>query len=111
MSLASSGFELKRTRKLLQQWFNLSDPAMKEALYDMELFRQFAGLDNGIEGLPDESTILRFRYLLEEHELSLRIMGAVNATLIAAPIPPRTARASETLKYTRPRRATSGTSA
>ena len=65
----------------LQQWFNLSDPAMEEALYDMELFRQFAGLDTGIERLPDESTILRFRHLLEEHELSLRIMGAVNATL------------------------------
>lgn len=65
----------------LQQWFNLSDPAMEEALYDMELFRQFVGLDSGIECLPDESTILRFRHLLEEHELSLRIMGAVNATL------------------------------
>ncbi len=67
----------------LQQWFNLSDPAMEEALYDMELFRQFARLDGGIDRLPDESTILRFRHLLEQHDLSLRIMGAVNATLAA----------------------------
>ena len=67
----------------LQQWFNLSDPAMEEALYDMELFRQFTGLDGGVDRLPDESTILRFRHLLEQHELSLRIMGAVNATLAA----------------------------
>lgn len=65
----------------LQQWFNLSDPAMEEALYDMELFRQFVRLDSGIERLPDESTILRFRHLLEQHDLSIRIMGAINATL------------------------------
>lgn len=65
----------------LQQWFNLSDPAMEEALYDMELFRQFVHLDSGIERLPDESTILRFRHLLEQHDLSIRIMGAINATL------------------------------
>lgn len=67
----------------LQQWFNLSDLAMEEALYDMALFRQFAGLDVGVHRLPDESTILRFRHLLEEHELSIRILAAVNSTLAA----------------------------
>ena len=67
----------------LQQWFNLSDPAMEEALYDMALFREFVGLDAGEDSLPDESTILRFRHLLEAHTLSLQILATVNATLAA----------------------------
>jgi IS5 family transposase len=65
----------------LQQWFNLSDPAIEESLYDMELLRQLVRLDSGIERLPDESAILRLRHLLEQHDLSIRIMGAINATL------------------------------
>jgi IS5 family transposase len=65
----------------LQQWFGLSDPAMEEALHDVPLYREFARLDAGMERLPDESTILRFRHLLEEHDLSLQIMAAINATL------------------------------
>ena len=67
----------------VQQWFNLSDPAMEEALYDMALFREFVGLDAGEDNLPDESTILRFRHLLEAHDLSLQILATVNATLAA----------------------------
>ncbi|MCB4365497.1 IS5 family transposase [Hydrogenophaga taeniospiralis] len=67
----------------VQQWFNLSDPAMEEALYDMVLFREFVGLDAGEDNLPDESTILRFRQLLEAHNLSLQIQATVNATLAA----------------------------
>ena len=67
----------------LQQWFNLSDPAMEEALYDTPMFREFAGLDAGEDNLPDESTILRFRHLLEAHDLSLQILATVNATLTA----------------------------
>ena len=67
----------------LQQWFNLSDPAMEEALYDTPMFREFAGLDAGEDRLPDESTILRFRHLLEAHNLSLQILATVNATLAA----------------------------
>ena len=67
----------------LQQWFNLSDPAMEEALYDMALFREFVGLDAGEDNLPDESTILRFRHLLEAHNLSWQILATVNATLAA----------------------------
>lgn len=65
----------------IQQWFNLSDPAMEEALYDTPMFREFAGLDMGEENLPDESTILRFRHLLEQNSLSLQILATVNATL------------------------------
>ena len=85
----------------LQQWFNLSDPAMEEAFFDVPLYRQFAQLD-AHERLPDESTILRFRHRLEKHKLAdgilltvndlLREQGlmlkegsAVDATLIAAP--------------------------
>jgi len=67
----------------LQQWFNLSDPAMEEALYDTPMFREFVGLDMGEDHLPDESTILRFRHLLEAHNLSLQILATVNATLMA----------------------------
>ena len=67
---------------LLQQFFGHSDPAMEEALHDIPLYREFAHLDAGITRLPDESTILRFRHLLEEHGLSQQILAAVNAKLI-----------------------------
>lgn len=67
----------------LQQWFNLSDPAMEEALHDMALFREFVGRDAGEDNLPDESTILRFCHLLEAHNLNLQILATVNATLAA----------------------------
>ena len=67
----------------LQQWFTLSDPAMEEALYDTPMFREFAGLDMGEDHLPDESTILRFRHLLEAHDLSVQILFTVNAMLTA----------------------------
>ena len=67
----------------LQQWFNLSDPAMEEALYDTPMFREFAGLDMGEDNLPDESTILRFRHLLEKNNLSLQLLATVNAPLTA----------------------------
>ena len=86
----------------LQQWFGLSDPAMEEALHDVPLYREFAKLDGALDRLPDETTILRFRHLLERHNLApdmlclvndilqakgllLRTGTAVDATLIAAP--------------------------
>ena len=69
----------------LQQWFNLLDPAMEEALYDTSMFREFAGLEMGEDHLPDESTILRFRHLLEAHNLGVQILATVNATLTANP--------------------------
>jgi len=65
----------------MQQWLGLSDPGMDESLHDVPLYCQFARLDPCICRLPDESTILRFRHLPEEHELSLQIMPAINATL------------------------------
>ena len=65
----------------MQQWFGLSDPAMEESLHDVPLYREFAELDAGVSRLPDESTILRFRHLLEKHELSARLLGTINATL------------------------------
>ena len=65
----------------LQQWFGLSDPAMEESLHDTPLYCEFAKLDPGATRLPDESTILRFRHLLETNNLSLQIMAAINATL------------------------------
>jgi IS5 family transposase len=66
---------------LLQQFFGHSDPAMEEALHDIALYREFARLDVGITRLPDESTILRFRHLLEAHDLGAQILEAVNAQL------------------------------
>ena len=85
----------------MQQWFTLSDPAMEEALHDMPLLREFAQLDWNTR-LPDESTILRFRHLLEKHKLAEQMLALINdllrekglmlkagtvvdATLIAAP--------------------------
>lgn len=68
---------------MLQQWFNLSDPAMEEALYDVPLLQQFAEINHCSSRLSDESSILRFHYLLEEHELSQQILATVNATLQA----------------------------
>jgi IS5 family transposase len=65
----------------MQQWFGLSDPAMEEALHDVPQYCEFAKLDAGITRFPDESTILRFRHLLEEHQLSLQLLAAINATL------------------------------
>jgi transposase, IS5 family len=67
----------------LQQWFNLSDPAAEEALYDSATLRQFAGLDLGSEPVPDETTICKFRHLLEEHNLGEEILGTVNLYLQA----------------------------
>jgi IS5 family transposase len=67
----------------LQQWFNLSDPAAEEALYDSPVLRRFAGIDLGRAPAPDETTILNFRHLLEEHELGGAMLDAVNLHLEA----------------------------
>ena len=65
----------------LQLWWNLSDPAMEEELHERPLYRRFVGLD-GAARLPDETTILRFRHLLEKHELAPQVLAAINATLV-----------------------------
>jgi len=53
----------------LQQWFNLSDPAVEEALYDSVVMREFAGIDLGNEPVPNETTVCKFRHLLEQNDL------------------------------------------
>lgn len=65
----------------LQQWFDLSDPGVEEALYDSTAMRSFVGLDLGCEPVPDETTILNFRHLLEAHELGRRLFQAVHVHL------------------------------
>lgn len=65
----------------MQQWFNLSDPAMEDALYDSESMRRFAGIELGEEAIPDETTILRFRHLLEKHYLTQAIFSQIRTLL------------------------------
>lgn len=96
--------ELERMLRIyfLQQWFNLSDPQAEDAIYDSESMRRFARVELGDDKIPDESTILRFRHLLEKHRLTEAIFEAVkdllaekrlllragtivDATIIAAP--------------------------
>jgi IS5 family transposase len=62
----------------LQQWFNLSDPGAEDALYELPVLRRFASVDLGRTAAPDETTILRFRRLLEQHELCGQILDTVN---------------------------------
>ena len=67
----------------LQQWFNLSDPSVEEALYDSRAMRAFVGIDLGREGAPDETTVCKFRHLLEAHSLGEQIFALMNAHLAA----------------------------
>jgi IS5 family transposase len=62
----------------LQLWFNLSDPAVEEALYDSVAMRAFAGIDLGSEGAPDETTVCKFRHLLERNKIGKVLLTAVN---------------------------------
>jgi IS5 family transposase len=124
---------------LMQQWYSLSDPGMEEALIEVPTMRRFVGIDMISDRIPDETTILAFRHLLEKHNLGEQIFQTVkahlkergmamkqgtivDATLIAAPsstLPrpqaeraggTRTRRVSEILRCIRPRRAISGIS-
>jgi IS5 family transposase len=61
----------------LQQWFNLSDPQAEDAIYDSASMRRFAGVELGDDVVPDETTIVRFRHLLEEHGLAKDIFDAI----------------------------------
>jgi IS5 family transposase len=65
----------------LQHWFNLSDPAMEDALYDSEAMRRFVRLELSEDAVPDESTILRFRHLLERHQLTEAMFASVRTLL------------------------------
>ncbi|MGH8757220.1 MAG: IS5 family transposase [Burkholderiales bacterium] len=64
---------------LMQNWFGYSDPALEEALYETTILRQFAGLS--LERIPDETTILNFRRLLEKHELAAGMLAVINGYL------------------------------
>ena len=66
----------------LQQWFNLSDPAVGEALYDSRALRQFVGIDLGREPVPDETTICKFRHLLEAHQLGEQLFVRIREHLV-----------------------------
>jgi len=67
----------------LQQWFNLSDPQAEDAIYDSESMRRFARVELADDIVPDETTILRFRHLLEEHRLTAAIFETVSGLLTA----------------------------
>src|SRR5450432_563503 len=62
----------------LQLWFNLSDPAVEEALYDSAAMRGFVGVDLGAEAAPDETTVCKFRHLLERKKLGKKLLTTVN---------------------------------
>jgi transposase, IS5 family len=65
----------------LQQWYTLADEALEDALYDSQALRTFAGLDLSADGVPDATTLLNFRHLLEEHHLTEAIFAAITAHL------------------------------
>ena len=65
------------------QWFNLSDPAVEEALYDPQTMQRFVGIDRGREPMPDETTVCRFRHLLETRDLGRRLFDEVQRHLAA----------------------------
>ena len=65
----------------LQQWFNLSDPGAEDAIYDSESMRRFVGIELGVDTVPDESTILRFRRLIEKHDLGAAIFTEIGSLL------------------------------
>lgn len=109
----------------LQLWFNLSDPAVEEALYDLVSTRRFAGIDMGMAGAPDETTVCKFRHPLERNKLGKVLLKAVNdhlrrsgiriangtivnATIIGRRARRRTKTRSATRRCIRPRRANNG---
>lgn len=75
------GIERMLRIHFMQHWFNLSDPGMEEALYDIPAMRDFAGIDLGNEAAPDETTLCKFRHLLEKKNLGERLFHLVNAYL------------------------------
>lgn len=74
----------------LQHWFNLSDPAAEEAIYDSSAMRRFVGIDLGNEPAPDETTICKFRHLLEAHELGAQLFAIIGSHLESAGFEVRT---------------------
>ena len=77
------GLSIMLRTYFMQQWFNLSDPGVEEAFYESATLRRFAGVDLGVAPAPDETTVLRFRHLLEKHDLGGAMLDAVNLHLAA----------------------------
>ena len=75
------GIERMLRIHFLQHWFELSDPGAEEALYDSRAMRQFVGIDLGKEPVPDETTILNFRHLMERYNLGAEMFRLVNVYL------------------------------
>jgi len=75
------GIEKMLRIHFLQHWFNLSDPGVEEALYDSRAMRRFVGIDLGREPVPDETTILKFRHLMEAHDLGEQLFVLIGAYL------------------------------
>ena len=110
----------------LQQWYTLADEALEDALYDSQALRTFAGIDLSMEDVPDATTLLNFRHLLERHELTKAILEQINrhlserqllmrqgtiidATTLARQVRPRIIRRNVIQRCTRPKRAMRGT--
>jgi IS5 family transposase len=121
------GLERMLRMYLLQQWYSLGDEALEDAIYDSQAFRHFLGIDLGRESVPDATTLLGFRRLLETQGLQVQIFETINAllrerglmmnqgTLVDAassthPPRPRTKPRHGIHRCTRRARATSGTS-
>ena len=75
------GIERMLRLYFLAQWYALADEALEDALYDSQALRTFAGIDLGSEAVPDATTLLHFRHLLEAHDLGRRIFEEVGALL------------------------------
>jgi IS5 family transposase len=75
------GLERMLRLYFLQQWYALADEALEDALYDSHALRNFAGLDLGQDAIPDATTLLKFRRLLEQHDLPPKIFAEVRALL------------------------------
>ena len=67
---------------LLQIWFNLSDPATEDAIYDSYAMRKFTGINFMAETVPDETTLCKFRHLLEAHGLNKLFFDAINRVMV-----------------------------
>jgi len=77
------GIERMLRLYFIQQWYGFSDEGTEDALYDMPLLSRFAGIDLTHERVPDATTLLNFRHLLEEHKLAPVMLGCINALLEA----------------------------
>ena len=100
------GIETMLRMYLLANWFNLSDEAVEDAIYDSYAMRKFMGIDFVEGSVPDATTLCKFRKLMNENGLGEKYFAACKEFLAQ-----RTPRASGTRRCTRPRRGTSGTSA